>query len=203
MAGCTVDYSGAGAIDLATRTLVPGIYCADAFALSGTLNLDDTLGSDGVWIFRSASTLITSAGVNAKVQFLHGTGFACNVWWKVGSSATIGSGTAFTGNILALTAITMGTGASLDGRAMAQTAAVTLDSNIISGPTCVSPPQGGGGGPALGSITVIKTVINDNGGTKKVSDFPLFVNNIQVASGSANSFFASNTPYAISETSNA
>jgi hypothetical protein len=131
---CTTTF--AGVKDLVGLTLVPGIYCADAFELSGTLTLNDTSAPNGVWIFRSAATLTTSAGVGAKVQFLNGIGSPCNVWWKEVSSAVIGSGTTFIGNILASTAISLGTGASLNGRALAQTAAVTLLSNTITTPLC-------------------------------------------------------------------
>jgi len=132
---CTQDF-GAVTKDLVGLTLVPGVYCANAFTLSGTLTLDDTAAPNGVWIFRSASTLITSAGVGARVQFLNGIGSPCNVWWKVVSSATIGVGTAFIGNILASTSIALQTNASLNGRALAQTGAVTLDTNIISTLLC-------------------------------------------------------------------
>jgi hypothetical protein len=133
---CTVDY-GAVTQDLAGLTLVPGVYCADAFQLSGTLTLNDTGNPDGVWIFRTAlSTLNTTPGVGARVQFLNGIGSSCNVWWKVVSSATIGSGTSFIGNILALTSISLGTRASLDGRALARNGAVTLDQNTITRPIC-------------------------------------------------------------------
>jgi len=135
---CDTTYTGTK--DLAGLTLPPGIYCADAFTLSGTLTLDDTGGSSGVWIFRSAADLVTSSGGAAKVQFLNGTGLACNVWWKLVSSATIGTGATFIGNILASTAVTLQTGATLNGRAFAQTAAVTLDTNTIQGPTCTPPP---------------------------------------------------------------
>lgn len=131
---------GTGNIDLAGKSLVPGVYCADTFSLSGTLTLNDTGAPNGVWIFRSAATVITSSGVGAKVQFLTGTGLACNVWWKVVSSATIGVGTTFIGNILASTAIALQTSATLDGRAFAYTAAVTMDSNTITGPNCTVAP---------------------------------------------------------------
>jgi len=63
-------------------------------------------------------------------------GSSCNVWWKVNSSATLGSGTKFKGNIIALTAISLGTGASLEGRALALNAAVTLDTNTITTLPC-------------------------------------------------------------------
>jgi hypothetical protein len=157
-AACDTNY-GAITKDLVGLTLVPGVYCADAFALSGTLILDDTGNADGVWIFRSElSTLVTSAGVGAKVQFLNGIGSPCNVWWKVASSATIGSGTTFIGNILALTMISLGTDATLNGRALAQTGAVTMDSNTVSvlpcgtptPPPVVPPPEGPPGGPPGG-----------------------------------------------------
>ena len=124
--GCITTY--AGTQDLVGFNLVPGVYCADAFALSGTL----TLSGSGVWIFKSAATLVTSGTANIV------GGDPCNVWWRVVSSATLGTYTSLIGNILASTSITMATGATLNGRAFAYTAAVTLDSNTISGPTCSS-----------------------------------------------------------------
>lgn len=206
----TCDTTYAGTKDLVGLSLVPGIYCADAFALSGTLTLDDTGAPNGVWIFRSAAALNTSAGVGAKVQFLTGVGLSCNVWWKVVSSATIGVGTTFVGNILASTAVALQTGATLNGRAFAQTAAVTMDANTISGPTCAAapiPPATSGSPVLLGSINVIKLVINDNGRTKKISDFSLFVSTTSgyitpVTSGATNIYSASRNGlvYAITET---
>jgi uncharacterized repeat protein (TIGR01451 family) len=194
---------GTGDIDLAGKTLVPGVYCADTFSLSGTLTLNDTGAPDGVWIFRSAATLITSSGVGAKVQFLNGLGLPCNVWWKVVSSATIGVGTTFIGNILASTSVALQTGATLNGRAMAQTGQVTMDTNTISGPTCASHSGGGEGAriPPEGTINVVKMVINDNGGTKTVEDFPLFVNITPVISGVTNTFPApAISAYIVNET---
>jgi len=127
-ATCTVTY--AGTQDLVGLSLVPGVYCADAFALSGTL----TLSGSGVWVFRSASTLVTSGTANVI------GGDACSVWWKVVSSATLGTNTDLTGNILALTDITMATGADLSGRALARNGAVTLDSNTINKSSCSTVP---------------------------------------------------------------
>ena len=122
---CTTSY--AGVTELSTvGTLVPGVYCADAFTLSGTLRLSGS----GVWIFKSASTLITSGTANVV------GGDPCNVWWRVVSSATLGTNTALIGNILALTSISLQTGARLSGRALAQTGAVTLDSNNVNGAIC-------------------------------------------------------------------
>ncbi len=128
--GCDTTYPGIK--DLVAENLVPGVYCADAFQISGTLTLSGT--SSDVWIFKSASTLITSGTANVV------GGSACNVWWRVVSSASLGTNTSLTGNILALTSISMQTGASLNGRALAQTGAVTLDSNTISASTCLSAP---------------------------------------------------------------
>ena len=123
--GCDTTYPGVQDLTLVSP-LGPGTYCADAFILSGNL----TLSGSGVWIFKSASTLTTSS--NSSVT----GGDPCNVWWRLVSSGTIGTGTSFIGNILALTDISLQTGASLDGRALAQTGQVTLDSNIITGPNC-------------------------------------------------------------------
>jgi len=133
---CTVTFSADQS--LSGMTLSPGIYC---FPTSAQLTTGVTLTLDGggdaaaTWIFRMGSTLITTPGVNATV-IVTNAGLPCNVWWKVVSSATIGSGTHFIGNIMALTSISLGTGAILEGRALAQTGAVTLDSNTISAPNC-------------------------------------------------------------------
>jgi hypothetical protein len=123
--GCDVDY-GSGTKDLVGLSLVPGVYCAGAFALSGTL----TLQGSGVWIFKSADTLITSGTANIV------GGDPCNVWWSVASSATLGTNTQLTGNILAVASITLATGATLNGRALAQNGAVTLDNNMVTVPVC-------------------------------------------------------------------
>lgn len=128
--------------ELAGLTLVPGVYCfptsaqlTSAQLSTGTLILDGGGISAAVWIFRMASGLNTTPGVSATVVVTN-AGTACNVWWQVGSSATLGSGTKFVGNIMALTSISLGTGASLNGRALAQTGAVTLDTNSITTLPC-------------------------------------------------------------------
>jgi ice-binding like protein len=127
-ATCDTDY-GAVVQDLVGLSLVPGVYCAGAFTLTGTL----TLSGSGVWIFRSADTLITSGTANVV------GGDSCSVWWRVPSSATIGTNTQLTGNILALTSIALQSGATLNGRALAQTGAVTLAANTINrGPLCTA-----------------------------------------------------------------
>jgi len=126
------------------------------------------------------------------------------VWWRVVSTATFDAGSAFVGNVLADTSITMAAGASLDGRALARTAEMTMDGNSITGPTCSVPSSGSTSG-YTGTITVVKTVVNDNGGTALGSSFPLFINGVAVTSGMTNTFSFNNnfTPYTVSETSNA
>ena len=135
-ADCTLTYGPEQ--DLVGLTLAPGVYCFPTSAQLTTgvaLTLDGGGDPNATWIFRMASGLNTTPGVGATVVVTN-AGLPCNVWWQVGSSATIGSGTTFIGNILALTSISLGTGASLDGRALAQTGAVTLDTNNIFGPIC-------------------------------------------------------------------
>jgi Ice-binding-like len=112
--------------DLGGKTLSPGVYCFTSSApLTGQLVLDARGNPNGVWVFQIASTLTTATNSSVIVR---ASGRAGNVFWQVGSAATLGSGTAFTGNLLAYSSITMNTGASLSGRALAR-AAVTMDSN--------------------------------------------------------------------------
>ncbi len=115
--------------DLGGKTLTPGVYTFSSSAkLTGTL----TLSGNGIFIFQMGSTLTTAS--NAKVLVTNGAQ-GCGVYWKVGSSATLGSGTQLKGTVIALTSITMVTGASiLPGRALARNGAVTLDTNRISMP---------------------------------------------------------------------
>lgn len=116
--------------DLGGRTLTQGVYCFTSSAqLTGKLTLSGNASS--VFIFKIASSLNTAS--NSSV-IMTGGSRARNVYWQVGSSATLGTGTAFKGNIVALTSISLGTGASLSGRALARNGAVTMDSNAISMP---------------------------------------------------------------------
>ena len=120
-------------------TLPPGVYCFDSSAqLTGTLTLDAGNNVNAVFIFQMGSTLTTAS--NSGVHVING-GSDTNVFWQVGSSATLGTGTAFTGNILALASITLTTGASVSGRAFALTGAVTMDTNnVASGPCSPGAP---------------------------------------------------------------
>lgn len=152
-----------GAQDLTLLSpLGPGVYCStSSFSLSGNL----TLTGSGVWIFKTVSTLITSSGSSVT------GGDPCNVWWRIGSSATLGTTTSFIGNILALNGVTaLNTGATLNGRVLAQAAGtVTLNANTITGPTCASTPSGGGssgsggGSSSGGSSTAAVPQLPDTG----------------------------------------
>ncbi len=131
---CTANKTG---IDLGGLTLTPGVYCFSSSAqLTGTLTLDAQGNSAAVFIFQIVSTLTTAPG--SSVQVING-GTGCNVYWQVGSSATIGTTSAFKGNILALTSIALQTGASLSpGRALARNGATTMDTNNVSIVGCSS-----------------------------------------------------------------
>ena len=124
--------------DLGGLTLVPGVYSFSSSAqLTGTLTLDAMGNSSAVFIFQIGSTLTTAS--SSSVVVVNSPQNDCYIYWKVGSSATLGTGTSFQGTIIALTSITMNTGASLYGRALARNGAVTLDTNAISLPACATP----------------------------------------------------------------
>jgi len=133
---CDIDLTGQ---DLGGLTLTPGVYCFSSSAgLTGTLTLDSQGDANAVFVFQ-IGTAITTASSSSVAMINQGS--ACNVFWQVGSSATLGTTTAFVGNILALESITMTTGASLDGRALASTGAVTMDTNAIDASICLLPPD--------------------------------------------------------------
>jgi Ice-binding-like len=124
--------------DIGGMTLVPGVYCfASSVQLTGTLTLNAGGNGNAVWIFKVGSTLITAS--NSKVSLINGAQ-QCNDFWQVGSSATLGTSTAFIGNILALTSISLDTNATVSGRTLARNGAVTMDSNTVSPAACVPPP---------------------------------------------------------------
>lgn len=140
---CTADLTGQ---DLGGLTLTPGVYCfSSAAQLTGTLTLNAQGNAAAVFIFKVGSTLITASG--SSVSVING-GPLCNVFWQVGSSATLGTSTSFVGNILALTSITLTTGASVQGRTLARNGAVTLDSNTVTA-TCVGGPTPPPGCPTI------------------------------------------------------
>lgn len=123
--------------NLGGQTLAPGLYISTSSLeiSSGDLTLDALGDPNAVWIFQMASTLATTSG---RQVILSGGANAANIFWQVGSSATLGTTSVFKGNILALTAITLQTGATLEGRALAQNGAVALDANTIAIPNAVT-----------------------------------------------------------------
>lgn len=140
--------------ELGGTTLTAGIYDSTdgTFGLTGTVTLDGQNDPNAVFIFKTASTLITAG---SSIVSLTNSAQACNVFWQVGSSATLGTSSTFKGNILALTSATLTTGANVLGRVLASNGAISLDSNTITKAVCTSPP----------SLQLLKTVTNDNGGT--------------------------------------
>lgn len=121
--------------DLVGTTLPGGVYksATGPLSLTGTLTLDGQNDPNSVFIFQSDSTLIT--GSASRINLINGAQ-ACNVFWQVGSSATLGTGSSFVGTVMALTSVTAQTAATIEGRVMARNGAVTLDNNVITAPGC-------------------------------------------------------------------
>ncbi|HEY6553315.1 MAG TPA: ice-binding family protein, partial [Vicinamibacteria bacterium] len=139
---CTQNLTGQ---NLGGLTLTAGVYCFNATAqLTGTLTLNGQGNPNAVFIFRIGSTLTTASGSSV---VLINSASSCNVFWQVGSSATLGTSSTLIGNVLALTSITATTGANVTGRALARNGAVTLDTNSVN-PTCVI------GGPVCPTVVL-------------------------------------------------
>ena len=119
-----------GLTDLTGLSLVPGVYSGGALAVNGSLTLAGTASS--VWIFQASSTLTASSAALVTVT---GTASICNVFWQVGTSATLDAGAQFIGTVMADQSITAVTGATVTGRLLARTGAVTLDTNTITRPS--------------------------------------------------------------------
>ncbi|HEX8600406.1 MAG TPA: ice-binding family protein [Chloroflexia bacterium] len=175
-AGQACDFNLTGQ-NLGGLTLSPGVYCFDSSAqLTGQLTLDGS--ASGVFVFKIGSTLTTAS--NADVSLINGAQ-PCNVFWQVGSSATLGTNTAFAGNILALTSIILNTGASTEGGLYARNGAVTLDTNDIQAcdfaqpaptdtPTATSTAPAASTATASGtSTTVAPTAANTSTPTASVT----------------------------------
>jgi hypothetical protein len=117
--------------DIGGQTLTPGVYTsASSLGITGTLTLNAQGNQDAVFIFQIGSTLTTAAN-NSTIALVGGAS-ASNIYWQVGSSATLGAGTSFSGIIMAQASITANTGAAINGQLLARTGAVTLQSNTIS-----------------------------------------------------------------------
>jgi Ice-binding-like len=124
------------AADLAGQTLAPGVYnSASSIGLSGALTLNGGGNPNAIFVFQAGSALTT--GSASQINLINGAQ-SCNVFWQVGSSATLGTGSTFRGTIIALTSITVTTGVTVDGRVLARNGAVTLDTDTITRPTCAA-----------------------------------------------------------------
>jgi Ice-binding-like len=125
--------------DLGGRTLPPGVYsAASSIGITGTVTLDAQGNPNAVWVFQIGSTLTTAVG-NSNVALINGAQ-ASNVFWVVGSSATLTGTSTFAGNILAQTSISVGGSVNLSGRLLARSGAVTLITDTLSVPSSASGP---------------------------------------------------------------
>ena len=116
--------------ELTDLNLTPGVYAGGEISLTGNVTLTGT--AESVWVFQAASTLNT--GIGSSVTLVGGAS-ACNVFWRVGSDATLNGGAPFVGTILADTSISTGAGTVVEGRLLASTGAVTLINTVINRPT--------------------------------------------------------------------
>jgi LPXTG-motif cell wall-anchored protein len=124
--------------DLVGRTITPGVYKSTGpLGLTGRVTLDGKGDPNAVFIFQVASTLIT--GSASLVDAVNGAQ-ACHVFWQVASSATLGTGSSFQGTILALTSISVTTGTTVKGRALARNGQVSLDTDVFTSPDCAVTP---------------------------------------------------------------
>jgi hypothetical protein len=129
-----------GLSTIGNQTLTSGVYsAASSLLVNGTLTLDGQGNPDAVFIFQVGSALTADSGTT--IVLANGAQ-DCNVFWQVGSSATLGTGSTFQGIILALTSITITTGDTLDGQALASNGAVTLDTDTITVPPSTCPEAG-------------------------------------------------------------
>ena len=175
---------GTTTADLANLALQGGVYAGPskgALGLTGPLVLDGAGDPSSVFIFQTDSTLIT--GSASTVSLINGAE-ACNVFWQVGSSATLGTGSVFVGNIMALTSITVTTGVTVEGRALARNGAVTLDTDTFTQPSCAtslpattttttaSGPTAPGSGTATATGTGGQPGTSSGNGTSGTPDVP-------------------------------
>jgi hypothetical protein len=130
--------------DLTGLTLTPGVYRnASALGLAGAVTLNAQGNANAVFIFQAGSTLITGSG--STVNLINGAQ-PCNVFWQVGSSATLGTTTTFVGNIMALTSVSMNNGVTLTGRALARNGSVTMINDTVNAANCATGTTVGTGG---------------------------------------------------------
>jgi Ice-binding-like len=150
--------------DLVGQTFTAGVYKAPtSLAVGGTgatVTLDGQNNPDAVFIFQIGSTLVT--GSSSTVALINGAQ-ACNVFWQVGSSATLGANSTFNGTILASASASLGAGVNVQGRVLASTGAVTLINDTINTPAC-APSSGVASAPLFGSAGGVVAVATFLGG---------------------------------------
>ena len=175
-----------GTVDLSTPTSVgPGVYTVTASTFNQTL----TLNGAGTYVFQRASDIAQTAG---GTMILTGGACASDVYWRTGTQMTFAATGNIEGTIITGSAITFANSAlTFKGRALAGTN-VDLGGITITEPVVCAVP------PATATIQVIKTVVNNNGRSKVIADFPLFVNGAHVLHGVVNTFPAG--AYVVTET---
>jgi hypothetical protein len=123
--------------DLGGQSLSPGVYnSASSIGLTGALTLNGGGDPNAVFVFQAGSALTTASA--SSVVLTNGAQ-SCNVFWQIGSSATLGTGSTFRGTVIALQSITVTTGVTVDGRVLARNGAVTLDTDTITRSGCAAP----------------------------------------------------------------
>ncbi len=143
--------------DIGGTTIAPGVHAyGSSVGITGTVTLDGGGNPNAVFVFQIGSSLTTATSSNVS---LIGLASPANVYWQVGSSATLGATSSFSGNILALASISINTGASLNGRALARTGAVTLLDNAITSPGGPGGPGGPPATPAPSSLILVATAV--------------------------------------------
>jgi hypothetical protein len=175
------------------RTITSGTYTGGTFEVNGSLTLDAQGDANAVFIFRAATTLTTGA---ASSVLLTGGAQACNVYWQVGSSATLGASSTMVGHVIALASISTGLASTVNGQLIATTGAITLGGTTITNTACVTPLVVA---PVVvapvavvieaplstsivetGTINIIKIVENRYNGTKVAADFIIRIEKVGV-----------------------
>ncbi len=175
-------------------TILPGAYSGGTFEVNGMLTLNGGGDANAVFIFRTASTLVT--GISSHVLLSNGAQ-ACNVFWQVGSSATLGGSSLMVGHVIAQASVTTGAGTSVDGQLIGVTGGVTLGGTTIVNNACSTPevtpvvnPVAPVATPtslatpatpvttvvtASATLHVVKLVVNTHQGTSTASTFLIHV----------------------------
>ena len=201
---CTFNFPG-GPIDVSTDgpNGATGVYTAGIYCSTGAMNIGVggiTLNGPGTFIFRATGGALTST-TGSTVTLGAGVS-ACDVFWTATAATSLANLTHFEGTIIDnANAITVGANTTMTGRAISLGAGTvsTGATATITAPICAAVVTGGAPQNAA-TITIVKTVINGNGGTKTVADFPLFVNGVPVVSGATNPFPAPANVYRVTET---